>query len=346
MRFQPVPIADAQGTILGHNIANREGRRALRKGRVLTSVDLETLRALGRETVYVAVLEAGDVGEDTAAERVARAAASDTLRRSAARTGRVNLYAQDLGLLRVDVETLARLNGIPGVTLATLLQHTVVRAGVMVATLKITPYALSEDRVEEAEALLAGSTTRFATPLLAVEPLPPRRVGLVLSGAAAARERVVGGFERALGERLERWGSRLASVDFVPIDDDHGVVALAAVFERQLSAELDLLVVAGETAIQDRQDMIPRAIERVGGEIAAFGVPVDPGNLLLLAYCGEVPVVGAPGCARSPKRNIVDLVLPRLLAGHRLGWEDLLSWGHGGLLEDVPERPLPRSRLG
>ena len=341
LRFQPVPIEEAQGAILGHNIANHEGRRVLRKGRVLSAVDLETLRSLGRERVYVAVLEPGDVGEDIAAERVAQAADDTTLRRSTARTGRVNLYAEGLGLMCVDVEMLARLNGISGITLATLPRHAVVRAGTMVATLKIIPYALPESQVVEAEKLLSGGVS-----LLAVEPLPPRRVGLVLSGTVGTRERVVAGFERALGERLERWGSQLGAVDFVAVDDDRGVAELAAAFERQLAAGLDLLVVAGETAIQDRYDITPRAVEHVGGEVAAFGVPVDPGNLLLLAYRGEVPIVGAPGCARSPKRNIVDLVLPRLLAGHRLGWEDLLGWGHGGLLEDVPERPLPRSRLG
>lgn len=340
MRFLPVPIAQAEGAILGHNIANGEGRRALRKGRVLTEADLGVLRSLGRESVYVAVLDADDVGEDDAAERVA-AAAGEGIRRSRARTGRVNLYAESLGLLRLDVGVLARLNGMAGVTLATLPEYSVVRAGTMVATLKIIPYALPESTVVEVENLLGE-----VAPLLAIEALRRRRVGLVLTGSAAARERVVLGFERALRERLEGWGADLEVVDFVPVDDDHGVSGLALALEKQLAAGLELLVLAGETAIQDRHDITPRAILEVGGEISAFGVPVDPGNLLLLAYCGDVPIVGAPGCARSPKRNIVDLVLPRLLAGHRLSWEDLLGWGHGGLLEDVPERPLPRSRLG
>ena len=106
-----------------------------------------------------------------------------------------------------------------------------------------------------------------------------------------------------------------------------------------------MLILAGETAIMDRLDIAPRAIERAGGSIECFGAPVDPGNLLLLAECDGVPVLGAPGCARSPKANIVDLVLPRLLAGDRLTRRDIAAWGHGGLLEDVPERPLPRSWL-
>jgi molybdenum cofactor cytidylyltransferase len=95
----------------------------------------------------------------------------------------------------------------------------------------------------------------------------------------------------------------------------------------------------------DRHDIAPRAVELAGGEVVCFGAPVDPGNLLMLGYVGEVAVLGAPGCARSPKRNIVDLVLPRLLAGERLGRGDIVALGHGGLLEDVPERPMPRSQI-
>jgi molybdenum cofactor cytidylyltransferase len=107
----------------------------------------------------------------------------------------------------------------------------------------------------------------------------------------------------------------------------------------------DLVILAGETAIQDRYDIAPRAIERMGGTIEIFGVPVDPGNLLLLAYAGQIPIVGAPGCARSSKDNIVDIVLPRLLAGDHLTQNAMIEYAHGGLLEDVPERPLPRSKI-
>ena len=342
MRFEAVPVEQAEGAILGHNVADGDGRRVLRKGRVLRAEDLEVLRRVGRRRVYVAQLEEGDVDENAAAARLAQAVApGEALRPTAARTGRVNLYAEALGLLRVDTAALADLHSREGLTLATLPNHAVVRPDTMAATLKIIPYALEGSVVEAAEQALAEGP-----PLLQLDVLPRRRVGLVLTGSPGAKDRVVRGFERALGERLEAWGSALGSVDYIAVDDDHGERALAQVLETQLSAGHDLLIVAGETAIQDRHDITPRAIERAGGEIAAFGVPVDPGNLLLLAYCDSVPIVGAPGCSRSPKRNIVDLVLPRLLAGDRLAAADLFAWGAGGLLEDVPERPLPRSRLG
>ncbi len=335
MKFEAVPLDRAAGLILGHNVAGKDGRRVLRKGRELTDRDLARLAALGRRSVYVARLEPGDVAENAAAERLATAVAGDGLRLSRPSTGRVNVYAHALGLLRVDVERLRGLNASDGVTLATLRGHAVAREGKMVATLKIIPYALPEAAVRRAEETAAG--------LLHLSVLLPRRVGLILSGSPAARERIVRGFRGALGSRLTALGASLGDVDFVSLDDDDGEQRLATAITRQLDGGAELLILAGETAIMDRRDVAPRATRRAGGEVECFGAPVDPGNLLLLAYRGGVPIVGAPGCARSPKRNIVDLVLPRLLAGDRLTRADVAEFGHGGLLEDVPERPLPRS---
>ncbi len=335
MKFESVPVEQATGLILGHNVAGEGGRRVLRKGKELFAADVAALAALGRRSVHVARLEPGDVEENAAAKRIADAAAGDGLRLSRPSTGRVNLYARALGLLRVDRGRLRRLNASDGVTLATLREHAVAREGKMVATLKIIPYALPEPAVLSAEEAAAG--------LLHLTELPPRRVGLILSGSPTARERIVRGFRDSLGPRLEALGANLGTVDFVSLDDDAGEERLAASITRQLEAGAELLILAGETAIMDRHDVAPRAVERAGGEVECFGAPVDPGNLLLLAYRGDVPIAGAPGCARSPKRNIVDLVLPRLLAGDRLTRDDVAEFGHGGLLEDVPERPLPRS---
>ena len=151
------------------------------------------------------------------------------------------------------------------------------------------------------------------------------------------------GFRNALAPRLNALGAAIGDVDFTSLDDEAGEERLAETIAQQLDDGADLLILAGETAIMDRHDVAPRAVERAGGEVECFGAPVDPGNLLLLAYRGGKPIVGAPGCARSPKANIVDLVLPRLLAGDRLTRDDVAEFGYGGLLEDVPERPLPRS---
>jgi molybdenum cofactor cytidylyltransferase len=340
MRFGPVPIAEAEGKILGHNVTGDGGRR-LRKGRALTAQDIGRLRELGRRLVYVAIPEPGDVDEDAAALRVSRAVVGDDgIRLAGPSTGRVNLYSTAIGIVRVDVEALQRLNEHEGITLATVATGSAVLVGKMVGTTKILPYAVDRSVLDEIEAGASGRP-----PILRVEAIPPRRVGLVLAGSRGAEERVVAGFRGGLEPRIAALGCSLDRSDYVVLEEESGEAALHSAIERQLASGIELVVLAGETAIMDRHDIAPRSVELAGGEVVCFGAPVDPGNLLMLGYVRDVPVVGAPGCARSPKRNIVDLVLPRLLAGERLGRSDIVALGHGGLLEDVPERPMPRSRI-
>ncbi len=335
MQFCSVSLADAVGHILGHNVTGRDGRRVLRKGRMVTAADVVVLQELGRSTLYVAQLAPTDIPEDVAARQITAAVCGDHLRRSKGATGRVNIYADTLGLVRADVEQLFALNRLAGVTLATLPSNTAVDAGKMVATLKIIPYAISADILQAA---------LHHTALLTFTPLPKRNVGLILSGYPTVKERVIRSFEKALRPRLAALNATLAAINFVPLEDETDEQLMATALS-DYANQYDLVILAGETAIQDRYDIAPRAIERMGGEIELFGAPVDPGNLLLLAYAGNIPIVGAPGCARSPKDNIVDIILPRLLAGDHLTQDAMIEYAHGGLLEDVPERPLPRSRI-
>jgi molybdenum cofactor cytidylyltransferase len=340
MRFGPIALDQAEGKILGHHIAGPDGRRAFRKGKPLTAEDVAELRSLGRTMVYVAQVEPGDMDEDTAALRLGKAVMGTGLRLSDPATGRANLYADSLGLLRIDVSRLDRLNQLEGVTVATLPAQTAVREGKMVATLKILPYALPEATVQAAETVAAEGG-----PLLHLDILTPRRVGLILSGSPSAQERIIHSFDAPLRQRLAALGSTIDVIDFVALEEEGGELELAQTIGRQQAAGIELIILAGETAIMDRYDIAPRAVEAAGGEVTCFGAPVDPGNLLMMAYLGALPILGAPGCARSPKENIVDIVLPRLLVGDRLSQADIVRLGHGGLLEDVPERPMPRSRL-
>jgi molybdenum cofactor cytidylyltransferase len=339
MKFGPVPLDQAEGRILGHNVAGPDGKRLLRKGKALRREDLESLRGLGRRTVYVAELEPGDVEENVAAERIARAALGPGLRLSGPSTGRVNLVSTVLGVFRFAGERLRVVNASEGVTIASLASHAVVRPGQTVATVKVIPYAVPEEEVAGGEAV-----ARESGPLLRVDALPRRRVGLVLSGSPSVRAQLTESFT-PLVERVTALGSEVVERAFATLEDEKGEEALAETLLRQRRLPVDLILLAGETAIMDRHDITPRAVERAGGRIVSVGAPVDPGNLLMLAYIDDVPVLGAPGCARSRKVNVVDWVLPRLLVGDRLSREDIIAFGAGGLLEDVPERPLPRSRI-
>jgi molybdenum cofactor cytidylyltransferase len=257
-----------------------------------------------------------------------------------------------MGLLRVDVERLARINEYNGITLATLTTHSPVHVRQIVATVKIIPYAVPESVVSAVEAI--ASPVRGAPvskeadgasegrQIVHIDALSPRSVGMILSGSASIRQRLVSDFS-PLRERIERLGSTVTRTDFVALDDESDEAALADMLNGQLASGVRLILFAGETAIMDTHDIVPRAVERAGGHVESVGAPVDPGNLLMLAYLDEVPVVGAPGCARSKKINIVDWILPRLLAGDRLTRRDIIALGHGGLLQDIPERGMPRN---
>jgi molybdenum cofactor cytidylyltransferase len=339
MKFGPVPLDRAEGKILGHNVAGSDGKRLLRKGRALSREDVEALRALGRRSVYVAELEPGDVEENAAARRIAEAAVGAGLRLSGSSTGRVNLVATVLGIFRFASGRLRAVNASEGVTIASLASDAVVRPGQTVATVKVIPYAVPAAEVERGERV-----AREEEPLFRIDALTPKRVGLVLSGSPSVRTQLTESFTPLL-ERVAALGSEVVERAYVTLEDEKGEEALAETLLRQRRLPVDLILLAGETAIMDRHDITPRAVERAGGRIVSVGAPVDPGNLLMVAYIEDVPVLGAPGCARSRKGNVVDWVLPRLLAGDRLSREDVIAFGAGGLLEDVPERPLPRSRI-
>ena len=339
MKFGPIPLEQAKGKILGHNVAGPDGRRLLRKGKPLKQADLAALRAIGRTSVYIAEFEADDVDEDTAARRVAQAAMGSGLRLSGSASGRVNFLALHLGVLRVDAGRLARINACQDVTFATLTSHSAVRPRQIVATVKVIPYAVPDPIVRAAEAIASEDG-----PLVRVDALEPRPVSLVFSGSLSIRDKLAADFA-PLRHRVEALGSHILSTDYIPLEDESGEAALVEVLSRQRAAGARLIIVAGETAIMDRRDIVPRAVERAGGWVECLGAPVDPGNLLMLAYLGDTPILGAPGCARSRKVNIVDWVLPRLLAGDHLTRDNIIALGHGGLLEEAPERPAPRETV-
>ena len=336
MKFEPVPLSEAKGKILGHNIAAANGQRLLRKGKPLTDADVESLRVLGRLSVYVAQMEADDVDENKAARRVAEAICGAGLHITGVASGRANLLSDEMGILRIVVERLMQINDCDGITLATLLNHSPVHARQIVATVKIIPYAVPESVVSEAEAI--GNRIK---PLVRVDALPSRSVGMILSGSTYIHQKLVSDFE-PLRVRIQQLGSSVDRTDFVALDDKANETELADMLKQQLAAGIRLILLAGETAIMDAQDIVPRAVMRAGGHVESVGAPVDPGNLLMLAYIGDVPIVGAPGCARSKKTNIVDWILPRLLVGDRLTRRDIVALGHGGLLENVAERGAPR----
>ena len=330
MRFGPVPIREAVGGTVVHAV--HDGPVVLKKGEVVTRAHAELLATRGLREIVIARLDADDVGENEAAQRVAESLGSLDLAVERAFTGRANLFARHNGVLTVDAILVDRINGVDeALTVATLPPYRAVTAGEMVATVKIIPFAVPGPVIVQALALLDR-------PAVEVRPFRPLRVGVISTILPGLKPSVVRKTVQHLADRLAPAGAPLVLDEALP----HDAGALATRLE-QAAALCDLLVVFGASAITDRRDIIPAALIAAGGTIEQFGMPVDPGNLLLLGRLGSMTVIGAPGCARSPKENGFDWVLQRLLAGIKVTRADIQSLGVGGLLMEIVSRPQPRS---
>lgn len=326
MRFEERAVSEVLGTILMHNVADRDGTRVLKKGTLLTQERVAYLSDMGRDRVEVAVLEDDDVHEDDAARALAEAMQTEVLFATRPTGGRVNLRARADGLLEVNVERLLALNMIPGVALATRRPHTVAgpnQESDNVATLKIIPYAIPGRDLERALAL-----ARPRPGIVEVRAFPAdRRVALLLVGEVAVHDKLRDAYEPPMRTRLGRLGADLAVVQGV--EQKETAIAEAA---SRLSDMADLIIIAGQTSVMGEEDIILRALRQAGADMTLSGAPVEPGNLLALAYLPGTPVMCAPGCAKGLRRNVVDLVLPRLLLGDRLERSDVALLGLGGFL--------------
>jgi molybdenum cofactor cytidylyltransferase len=339
MKFGPVPLSEARGKVLAHNISDETGRRVLRKGRAVDATVIDLLTGLGYERVYVAELEEGDVPEDEAASRIAQVVSGPGVEASSAHTGRVNLSAAVLGIIRVDVARLEGLNEISGVTVATLPTHSVARPGQRVATVKVIPYALPRSAVERAEC--GSGETPGGSGIVSLSAIVRTHVAVVLVGSPGVWRALEEGLGGAISRRFAGLDCPASTAECVPLDE----TALAGALRRAAAEDgTGMIVVGGETAIMDVNDLVPRGITLAGGWVEHLGLAMDPGHLLLLGYLGGVPVVGAPGCVRGSAPDGFDAVVPRLLAGETLTHADLERLGHGGLLSDPRARPDPRPR--
>lgn len=295
MKFGTLPLAEATGAILAHALQLPDGR--LRKGTRLGAGEIARIAAAGIDRVIAAKPGSGDVGEDEAAGRIASALASSAIRAEPAATGRANLYAEVDGVFTADRARVDAINGVdPGITLATLGHLKAVNAGRMVATVKIIPYAVGAGAVETAVELAAGA-------VIGIDRFVPRRIGVVATKLPSLKASVMDKTIRVLEGRLMASRSRLSG----EIRTQHAAPAIAAGIAELLPAS-DIVLVFGASAICDIDDIIPTAIRSLGGKIVHFGMPVDPGNLMLLGEIDGKPVIGAPGCARSPAENGFDWI--------------------------------------
>ncbi|SEE49039.1 molybdenum cofactor cytidylyltransferase [Rhizobiales bacterium GAS191] len=331
MRFGHVPLEEAIGSISAHAV--RAGDVVLRKGSRLTADVAARLKAAGVTGLVAAQLDASDVHEDEAASALAKALAGERIRIEPPFTGRANLFAEESGVLLLDRERIDRINAVDeAITFATLPEFRAVSAGEMVATVKIIPYAVPRSALDAA-------IREGATPIISVAPYARRRIAAISTLLPGLKPSIVAKTLDVLAQRLAPAGASIVFEERVP----HEVEPLAGALRRAMAASPEIVIVFGASAISDRRDVIPAAIEEAGGRVEHLGMPVDPGNLLLLADMGSASVLGAPGCARSPKENGFDWVLQRLLAALPVGRAELVAMGVGGLLMEIKTRPQPRA---
>ncbi len=330
MKFGPVKPDDALGGVTVHAI--RQGSLVLKKGTVIGADEIAALKRSGVKEIVVARLDKDDVSEDEAAASIAAAVAGEGVTVERAFTGRANLFAADAGVLVVDREAVDRINRVDeAITFATLAAFKPVVAGEMIATVKIIPFGV-EAKLRDA-AVVAASAGRMR-----VAPFTIKRVGVVSTVLPGLAPKVIDKTLRVTEERLAPAGARIIAERRVPHDE----AALAPAIDELLGLGAELVLVFGASAIADRRDVIPAAIEHIGGAVEHFGMPVDPGNLMLIGNVNNRPVLGAPGCARSPKENGFDWILMRLLAGLPVTRADVTGMGVGGLLMEIVTRPQPR----
>jgi molybdenum cofactor cytidylyltransferase len=330
MKFGPASPAEAIGGVTVHTL--RQGSLVLKKGTTIGAAEVEALTRAGVAEIVVVRLEDGDVSEDVAAASIAQAVAGEGVNVERAFTGRANLFAARAGVLVVDREKVDRINNVDeAITFATLAAFKPVVEGEMIATVKLIPFGVEASLRDAAVAAASGAALRIA-------PYVIKRVGIVSTLLPGLAPKVVDKTLRVTAERLAPAGASIIAERRVPHDE----TVLAAAIQALLGLGAELVIVFGASAIADRRDVIPAAIEHVGGAIEHFGMPVDPGNLLLIGNARGVPVLGAPGCARSPVENGFDWVLMRLLAGLKVSRADLTGMGVGGLLMEIVTRPQPR----
>ena len=332
MFFGEQPVENTEQAIVAHSIKLKH--RALKKGHIISAVDIAELQQAGINSIVVARLEPGDIDENTAAQALARAVSHEHMQMDPPFTGRCNIRTTRHGLLSVNRDGIDQINRVhESVTIATLPHLAHIKPEEMIATIKIIPFAVEAATLESCR-----TAAQRQQPILNVLPIRAQRVGFIQTRLEGTREQVLDKTAAVTAERL-------ADLEYTIVRElrcHHDTTELQQALQTLLSMDVDVILIFGASAIVDRRDIIPAAIIGSGGKVLHYGMPTDPGNLLLLGQHGNRPVLGLPGCARSPKLNGLDLVLQRLAADMPVTSADLMAMGPGGLLQEIKSRPQPR----
>ena len=340
MRLRTIKTEEAIGKVLSHDITQivkGEFKGApFRKGHIIKQEDVPALLKLGKENIYILDLESNEVHEDEAAIRLGRAAAGDGVTWSGPKESRVNFHASYDGLLKINLTALEALNELPDVVLSTLPNHSRLTKGEMLAGTKVIPLVVPEQVV-----LAAENICQQAGSVLQVLPFLPHNVGVVITGNEIYKKRIKDEFGAVITTKVEAFGSTILGIEYAPDD----VTVIANKINELIVLGASLIFVTGGMSV-DPDDVTPTAIVRSGATVEKYGASAFPGAMFMLAYHGNVPIMGVPACGMFYKITVVDLILPRLLAGERVTRKDIVALAHGGLCRMCPECKYPNCTFG
>lgn len=323
--MKTVPVHEAVGMVLCHDltqiIPGQFKGRAFKRGHIVRYEDIPRLLNMGKEYLYVLDLSEGLIHEDEAAVRLARAAAGAGIDLSEPKEGKVGLIAKYDGLLKINVGVLTAINEIEEIIFATLHSNQYVTAGKTVGGTRVIPLTIDERKINAAEEIC-----RRNAPLAMLKPFKSYKAGIVITGSEVYRERITDKFSPVVNAKFAKFGSKVMPPILVP--DSSTIIAQAV--HTLLAEGAEIIAVTGGMSV-DPDDVSPAGIREAGAEIVTYGAPTLPGAMFMLAYLGNVPVIGLPGCVMYHSTTVFDLVLPRLLAGERLTKQDILNFAHGGL---------------
>lgn len=335
-----VPVENAVGMILCHDITRivpgEFKGRAFKKGHVVKEEDIPKLLQLGKENLYVWERQEGYLHEDEAARRMARAVAGNGVTLTEPKEGKISLVSSFRGLLKINVNALYAINDIEQVMLASLHTNQVVEVNTVVAGTRVIPLVIDEKIIARVEDQCAG----FG-PVVEIKPLASLRVGMVVTGSEVYKGRIKDKFGPVVKEKIEKLGGSVFNK--INVTDDTRMIVEAI---QSLTAEkADLIVITGGMSV-DPDDLTPAGVVAAGGKIVSYGAPTLPGAMFMMAYIGETPVLGLPGCVMFAKSTVFDLVLPRIMAGETIERRDIVALGHGGLCMVCPTCRFPACSFG
>lgn len=336
--FTTVRVQDAVGSILCHDITRivpGEGKGPVfRKGHRIVMEDIPVLLKVGKEHLYVYEPRLGLLHEDDAAQRISRACAGQNLHFFAPQEGRINFHASCQGLLHIDVEALTRINSLGEIALASLHSMQEVAQDQPVAGTRVIPLMIEEHKIVALESLISA-------PVVNVLPFSSMRVGVVTTGSEVYQGRIKDAFGPIVRQKFERLGSTILDQAFTSDDVPMTCNAIRAFID----GGAQIVVVTGGMSV-DPDDRSPAAIRAAGGEVVCYGTPTFPGAMFMLAYIGDVPILGLPGCVMYHKASIFDLIVPRLLAGLQVNPQDIAALGHGGFCANCSQCHYPLCAFG